>query len=64
MTGFKKFHLAECKGMDHDLHEIVLEDLSKKLNHVKDFKVAEMHSLSNKVRCSFVMFAAMVIEQH
>ena len=50
--------------MKTPLNENVLEDTSKKNGHVKDFKVALMNELPNEVRCSFVEFATLVIEQH
>ena len=43
LTGFKKFHIARCLGMESALQESILEDLAQKLRHVKDFRVAYMH---------------------
>ena len=42
----------------------ILEELAQMLSHVKDFQVAWMNELPTEVRCQFVDFASMVIEQH
>ena len=63
-TGYYKFHLDDIRGLETRLEETVLERGKEKLTHVQDFKVVEMHYLSDEVRCQFVTFAADVIEQH
>ena len=50
-TGFEKFHLAKFQGMLTPLEKGKLDELTLKLSHVKDFKVANMHELSSDVRC-------------
>ena len=50
-TGFETFRLSYCEGMENPLEESILEELSQKLSHVKDFSIAGMVKLPNNVRC-------------